>query len=135
LEEWLVAPYKSPEREAETNSYFNNHLLMVCICSEHAIGFLKGRFQSLKGLRVDIRGAATHKLATYWILASVAIHNFVIEKEEEERGGEADESDPFVAEGLLYRETPEWEQWQSGSSAPLVNLCPGSQHLQQAKAH
>ncbi|KAF8057056.1 hypothetical protein FPV67DRAFT_1456587 [Lyophyllum atratum] len=60
---------------------------MVRIRSEHAIGFLKGRFQSLKGLQINIKSEATHKFATYWVL--------------EECGRlSAEETDPFVAEGL-----------------------------------
>ncbi|KIK98764.1 hypothetical protein PAXRUDRAFT_133497, partial [Paxillus rubicundulus Ve08.2h10] len=50
LQTWVVAPYKAPNKFLEQNMEFNNHVSMLHICSEHAIGFLKGRFQSLKGL-------------------------------------------------------------------------------------
>ncbi|KAJ3564072.1 hypothetical protein NP233_g8537 [Leucocoprinus birnbaumii] len=101
IEEWLVAPYKKPEHDEPENELFNNHLSMIRIRSEHAIGFLKGRFQSLKDLRILIRNAETHKLATYWVLACVAVHSFAMEIEAEERGlSSADENDPFIVEGL-----------------------------------
>ncbi|KAJ6538041.1 hypothetical protein B0H19DRAFT_1270413 [Mycena capillaripes] len=77
---------------------------MVRIRSEHAIGFLKGRFQSLKSLRVSIKDKKTHKFATYWIAACIGVHAFAMQREEVERGAESDEeavmADPFIAEGL-----------------------------------
>ncbi|KAJ7125827.1 hypothetical protein C8R43DRAFT_958295 [Mycena crocata] len=75
---------------------------MLRIRSEHAIGFLKGRFHSLKHLRVNIRNEATHKIATYCVSACIGIHAFALRSEEVERGGEADsdDPDPFIAEGL-----------------------------------
>ncbi|KXN85427.1 hypothetical protein AN958_11341 [Leucoagaricus sp. SymC.cos] len=42
LESWVVAPYKSPEHEEPDNQKFNECVSRLCICSEHAIGFLKG---------------------------------------------------------------------------------------------
>lgn len=54
-----------PEREEPDNRVFNNHVSMVHIRSEHAIGYLKGRFHSLKGIRVKIHDKATHRIATY----------------------------------------------------------------------
>ena len=76
---------------------------MLRIRSEHAIGFLKGRFHSLKHLRVAIRNEASHKVATYWVAACVGVHAFALCCEQEERGGEdldSDNPDPFIAEGL-----------------------------------
>ena len=94
-----------PERELPDNERFNNHVSIVRIRSEHAIGFLKGRFQSLKGLRIRIVDERSHKFATYWVLACVAIHSFAMQCEEEERraeGGDSDgvDDDPFIYEGL-----------------------------------
>lgn len=76
---------------------------MVRIHSEHAIGFLKGRFHSLKGLRINIQDEKTHKFVTYWIAACVGVHSFAMECEDEERGASDDEAvmaDPFIDEGL-----------------------------------
>ncbi|KAJ7736985.1 hypothetical protein DFH07DRAFT_779520 [Mycena maculata] len=77
---------------------------MVRIRSEHAIGFLKGRFHSLKGLRVSIKDEKTHKFATYWVAACVGVHSFAMRSEEEERGPDSAEeavmADPFIHEGL-----------------------------------
>lgn len=74
---------------------------MVRIRSEHAIGFLKGRFQSLKHLRIWINNKQAHKFATYWVLACIAVHCFAMGCEEDERGEDDDPADdPFVSEGL-----------------------------------
>ncbi|KAI5825490.1 hypothetical protein K523DRAFT_222903, partial [Schizophyllum commune Tattone D] len=86
LQTWLVAPYKLPERNLPDNETFNTHLSFVRIRSEHAIGFLKGRFQSLKNLRVNIIDEATHKFALYWIVCCINVHAFAMECEAEERG-------------------------------------------------
>ncbi len=94
-----------PEREEPNNEVFNNHVSMVRIRSEHAIGFLKGRFASLKGLRIRVVDERSHKFATYWVLACVALHCFAMQCEEEERaacGADSDavDEDPFIREGL-----------------------------------
>ena len=79
---------------------------MVRIRSEHAIGYLKGRFQSLKGLRVKIQDETTHRIATYWVVACIILHAFAMfcEAEEREMEGLVDYDaqflDPFVNEGL-----------------------------------
>ncbi|KAI0721743.1 hypothetical protein C8Q72DRAFT_787740, partial [Fomitopsis betulina] len=49
------------------NKKFNNHVSIIRVRSEHAIGFLKGQFQSLKHLRVNIQDERSHKITTYWI--------------------------------------------------------------------
>ncbi len=49
LTPWLIIPYKERHKSKE-NRDFNYALFKVRIRSEHAIGYLKGRFQSLKDL-------------------------------------------------------------------------------------
>jgi len=101
LETWVVSPYKKPERDIPENEEFNNHLSMVCIRSEHAIGFLKGRFHSLKHLRLRISDERSHKFATYWIAACIGVHAFAMQCEDEEwEDVDSDFEDPFIAEGL-----------------------------------
>jgi hypothetical protein len=64
IKTWVVAPYKKPECEIPENEEFNNHVSMVHIRSEHAIGFLKGRFHLLKHLHIQIKDERSHKFAT-----------------------------------------------------------------------
>jgi hypothetical protein len=98
---WLVAPYKKPERDLPQNKTFNNHLSIIRIRSEYAIGFLKGRFQSLKELRVKIRNEKTHKVATYWVAACIGIHAYAMQCEQEERGRDDSDADQdFILDGL-----------------------------------
>lgn len=80
---------------------------MVRIRSEHAIGFLKGRFHSLKNLRVWIKDKKSHKFATYWVAACISIHTFAMMCEDEEREDDSDQDlvDPFIAEGLSSSES------------------------------
>lgn len=95
-----MAPYKKPESDAPDNTEFNHQVSMLRIWSEHAIGFLKGRFQSLKSLRLQIKDEKTHKFATYWIVACIALHTFVMKCEQEgSEDADSDYLDPFVFEG------------------------------------
>ena len=73
---------------------------MVRIRSEHAIGFLKGRFSSLKHLRINIVDEASHAYATYWIAACICLHNFAMECEEDSDNADTAWQDPFIDEGL-----------------------------------
>lgn len=103
---WIIAPYKAPERNHPDNEIFNNHVSILRIRSEHAIGFLKGRFQSLKNLRVHIKDRITHVIGTYWVAACIGIHAFAVRHEAEEKHQDpdfdelADNPDPFIDEGL-----------------------------------
>ncbi|KAF5346002.1 hypothetical protein D9758_013848 [Tetrapyrgos nigripes] len=111
ISEKVVAPYKRPEKDLPQNEVFNHQVSMIRIRSEHAIGFLKGRFSSLKDLRISITDESSHKLATYWGLGCVVTHNFAMTCEAEERYAEGDYSedpimrDPFLAEGIEHDES------------------------------
>jgi hypothetical protein len=105
LQTWVVAPYKKPEKELAQNEEFNNHILMVQIRSEHAIGFLEGCFRSLKSLRIRIKDKKSHQFATYWVAACIGVHAFAMQCEADEQACSDSEddgmADPFIAEGLL----------------------------------
>jgi DDE superfamily endonuclease len=112
ISRWVVAPYKKPERDLPDNEIFNNHVSMLRIRSEHAIGFLKGRFHSLKHLCINIKDEKTHKFATYWVAACIGLHAFAMRREAEENPhhelSDDEVRDPFINEGL-----------SSNSDAPL----------------
>jgi hypothetical protein len=98
---WLVSPFKAPEKNKRKNERFNHAVSHIRIRSEHAIGFLKGCFQSLKNLRVRIMDKNSHTFATYWIAACIRVHNFALKHEAEERAeGESVADDSFVEQGL-----------------------------------
>ncbi|KAF7304051.1 DDE Tnp4 domain-containing protein [Mycena indigotica] len=110
ISRWLTAPFKSPEREDPDNTIFNNHVSYVRVRSEHCIGFLKGRLQSLKGLRLTINNRHDHKYATQWIMACVVVHNFALLHEARLRAKRplnpeytAPENDPFIPADIRHR--------------------------------
>ena len=122
-----------PECKEPNNEVFNNHISMVHIQSEHAIGFLRGRFQSLKGLRVRIYDARSHKFATYWVLTSVGIHSFVMKCEDEERkecGEDSEEvdNDPFIQDGLSSSS-------EDDTHRPHLSTSFSGTRVQAARAH
>lgn len=60
----------------------------VHVKSEHAMGYLKGRFSSLRGLRQQIDDATDHKRALAWVKTCVIIHTLVSFIEEGDEDGE-----------------------------------------------
>ena len=79
----------------------SNHVSHIRIRSEHAIGFLKGQFQSLKELRVKITNQKSHKFATYWIAACIGVHAFAMACEDADKDNEYDGQD-FINDGLSF---------------------------------
>lgn len=59
--------YKSPANLLKVNRIFNYHLSRICIQSEHVIGYLKKRFQSLKKLQNQITNPQMFTYTTLWI--------------------------------------------------------------------
>lgn len=104
--------YKAPERDYADNSVFNNHVSILRIRSEHAIGYLKGRFQS-------------------WISCCIGIHAFAMDSEARANGAAGHdffEDDPFLAEGLCDDEDPE------AAAPPVFHRTAGtSERLQRGK--
>ena len=101
FEPWIVLPYKKPECDVPENKEFNNHISIVCIHSEHAIGYLKGQLYALKHLRLCISNEHSHKFTTYWIALCIVIHAFAMQCEAKEQEDEDSEfEDPFIVEGL-----------------------------------
>jgi hypothetical protein len=70
-----------PAKDDPKNSYFNRHVSAVRIRSEHAIGYLKGRFASLQGLRISIRSLRHIDYLGAWITAAICVHNFALTME------------------------------------------------------
>ncbi len=80
LQSWLMIPYKILNR-TKGNRDFNYALSRVRIRSEHAIGYLKRQFQSLKELRVRINNRKDMRFASCWIQVCIILHVFVIDHE------------------------------------------------------
>jgi len=67
--------------------------------SEHCIGYLKGRWGSLKGLRVSIKGKKGIQYATLWIITCIHLHAFAMQHER----GEGVTRDKFYRRGRMYQ--------------------------------
>jgi hypothetical protein len=74
LEGWSTAPYKKPLSDKPNNRTFNYYLSRIRVHSEHAIGYLKGRFNSLRGLRQQVLNERAHELALMWVKACMVLH-------------------------------------------------------------
>ncbi len=81
LQKWLMIPYKSPATSLKPNRTFNFHLSRIRIRSEHTIGYLKGRFQSLKELRFQVLDSQDLAYVTLWINTCIVIHAFCLDRE------------------------------------------------------
>lgn len=67
--------------------------------SEHCVGFLKGRWSSLRGLRVAISNEKLLHFATLWIIGCIHLHAFAMKHEE----GQDMRRDTFYREGHKYQ--------------------------------
>lgn len=70
------------------------------IQSEHSVGFLKGRWPSLRGLCVAINDEDHIKYATLWIISCILLHAFAIGHET----GINISTDVFYHKGIQIRE-------------------------------
>ncbi|KAF8579124.1 hypothetical protein K439DRAFT_1360336 [Ramaria rubella] len=80
VQPWCVSPYKRLAADHQENKTFNFWVSHVHIQSEHAVGYLKGRFSSLKGLWQQIDDEVDHRRAVEWICACIVIHTLILSK-------------------------------------------------------
>lgn len=98
---WCVVPFKRPAAGGLTGDQktFNNHLskvvrtvlsvtistqhLQVRVRSEHCYGSLKGRFQSLRELRVQIQAQKDLDEVNMWTRCCFILHNMIVDIEEQ----------------------------------------------------
>lgn len=76
LNKWLIVPYRRPDSERRDNRIFNTTLSRIRIKSEHAIGYLKGRWQSLKSFRIQINSKKDVTYAMARVNACIILHAF-----------------------------------------------------------
>lgn len=80
------------------NTKYNYHLSAVRIRSEHCVGFLKGRWSSLRGLRISIDNNKGVTYASLWIMACINLHAFAIRHE----NNDGLSTDEFYRAGRRY---------------------------------
>lgn len=81
LDSRTIAVHKKPASLLPENMVFDSMVSHLCIRSEHCMGALKGRFQCLRGLRVNINTAEDHIEACRWMTIAIILHNLVINVE------------------------------------------------------
>lgn len=112
-----------PEKDTPQNTMFNYHVSKVRVRSEHCVGFLKGRWASLKGLQVHIDGQKGIQYAGLWITTCIHLHSFAIQHED--KGNIT--NDQFFRSGVKYvreqRELErEWRQKQRERAADIERV-------------
>ena len=95
-ETWSVSPFKKPingqlTADQRTYNYWvskasstlhskldKSHSLQIRIRVEHTIGMLKGTFQSLKEIRVQLINTKRHMVIIMWARVCIVLHNLII---------------------------------------------------------
>lgn len=58
---------------------FNSAVASVRVKVKNCVGILKGRFQSLRGCRVQLQNAGEDKKAVLWFRVCCILHNLLLE--------------------------------------------------------
>lgn len=80
----VIPVHKRPAADIQKNHLFDTAVAHIRIRSEHCMGALKGRWQSLCGLRISINRKRHHGDACNWIRMCIILHNLVIDIEGDE---------------------------------------------------
>lgn len=81
LTRYTLPVHKRPAALLPENIAFDKVASHIRVRSEHCMGALKGRFQCLRGLRVDINNVNDHIEALRWITVAIILHNLFIDTE------------------------------------------------------
>lgn len=76
-----IPVHKQPASLDPANARFDRVVAHLRVRSEHCMGALKGRFQCLRGLRVNINSNQDHYEAGRWITVAIILHNLIIDVE------------------------------------------------------
>ena len=76
-----IPVHKEPQSFLPENTIFDKAVSRLRVRSEHCMGALKGRFQCLRGLRVDINSNEDHVQACRWMTVCIILHNLIIDVE------------------------------------------------------
>ncbi|KAF9222735.1 hypothetical protein BS17DRAFT_669049, partial [Gyrodon lividus] len=81
---WCVVPFKKPTEGSlnQDQKTFNYHLSTICVHTKHFYGSLKGHFQSLQELRVQIQSLKDLQYVNMWVRFCLILHNMIVEIEE-----------------------------------------------------
>ncbi|KAF8816150.1 hypothetical protein BYT27DRAFT_7077839, partial [Phlegmacium glaucopus] len=82
LNKWTIAVHRKPASLHLENTIFDKAVAHVRVHSEHCMGALKGHFQCLRALRVNINSPDDHIRACRWITITIILHNLIIDVKE-----------------------------------------------------
>jgi len=95
-ETWSIAPFKKPVNgqltaDQRTYNYWvskvrhvplselkETYCLQIRIRVEHTMGLLKGTFQSLKEIRIQLTNTKRHMIIIMWARVCIVLHNLII---------------------------------------------------------
>ncbi|KAI9911559.1 hypothetical protein PsorP6_009709 [Peronosclerospora sorghi] len=99
---------------------FNKQLSSFRVCNEHCIGLLKGRFQSLKCLRLRLQDEDDAQRIIAWIISCAVLHNLLLsedfdwvdidvdedgdEQDEEYQAGSVGDTPGKLSDGVLQED-------------------------------
>lgn len=88
--------------------------------SEHCVGYVKGRWASLRGLRVSIKGEKGIQYATLWVIACIHLHAFAMRHER----GEDMSKDKFYQRGRKYQKKQRRleRRWRRNRHENMANI-------------
>lgn len=74
----VITPFKRCQgcRLGNNENTFNEELSKWRVVIEQSIGMLKERFQSLKEIRILLRGVSSARRVNAWIRTCIILHNF-----------------------------------------------------------
>lgn len=79
----IIVPFKKPAANLRENRRFNFALSNMRVRVEHAIGILKSRFMSLRGLRMNLYRRSHIVRAVEWVKACIILHNIVMKQNDD----------------------------------------------------
>ncbi|KAF7369574.1 DDE family endonuclease [Mycena venus] len=91
-----------------------SQLHLVRVKSEHSVGYVKGRFRSLSGLRQQIDDSLDHERALAWVKACLIIHTLVGFIEQGQEDWEF--MDELLEEGLRAAPAPAVVETEASSA-------------------
>lgn len=80
----VIPIHKQPAASDPLNKQWDTAVSHIRIRSEHCMGALKGRWSSLRGIRLSISRKRDHEAVCDWIRMCIILHNLVVDIEGEE---------------------------------------------------
>ena len=86
--------YRAPAANLPENKVFNELFSSCTVGIEHVNGILKAKFNSLRGIRIQVKKKTDFRKVNRWIIVTLILHNFLMaENNEADFEDDDDESD------------------------------------------